>query len=441
LVLGVVVVVGRPAGTLAPTSALESFLESGSHSASEIDALAKAEVESVLGEDAEAGAETEGPVPPPKKLGAAAPSPSSASSSSNDDIVRLVYDELKRMASSSSTNLPPAPGTPAATAMGNRDPRIQQLESRLTMFERKRTEEVNNQQNTQISSINKRLEGLDRTLAQLRKSAEQQQSLTSQLIRTQKANSDAKGYVNTQDYSVSYVKESIPADFEARVSDLLNGVKSEARKIYERYCPNCRKPNPPKVYPNEPTPAPAAVKKPMIPKNPFKKEPKMKKVVADDNGLSGAIDKMHAETLKEEAHDKKETLDNDIAADKPTAETHDEAPKADSPSPAAPAAPPQPKKDNAPPPMSEPPTPAKDDVAPKPVVNDDDVDKPRKTLFRPVIIGKEPTSEGLRLSKALNDISLALPVTPAYTLGKAEQALQDVLGADAVGKRFKTPRL
>jgi hypothetical protein len=424
-------VAGRSTGTLAPSAALESFLESGEHTASEIDAMATAEVESVLGNDvsveSEAESEGEAPVPPPKKLGAAAPAEPSAD---RDDVIRLVYDELKRLGSASSTTLPPAPGSPAA--LQKSDPRVRQLESRLSMFEKKRTEEVNKAQDTAISSINKRLEGLDRTLSSLKQSAEKQQSLTEQLIRSKKANVDAKKYVNTQDYSVSYEKETIPADFELRVSDLLNSVKDEARKIYERHCPNCRKPNPPKVYPNEPTPAPKA-KKPMIPKNPFKREPKMKR----DLALEGEVAKMHAETEAEEKADKA-MLDKDIAHDKPTGATHDEAPKEPSPapSPAAPKAPPA----NSPPPMSQPPVEPKDNT-PKPEEKEDDGSKIRKRLFRPVIIGKEPTSEGMRLSKALNDISLALPVTPAYSLGKAEQALQDVLGADAVGKRFKTPRL
>jgi len=57
------------------------------------------------------------------------------------------------------------------------------------------------------------------------------------------------------------------------------------------------------------------------------------------------------------------------------------------------------------------------------------------------VTGKEPTPEGMRLSKALNDVSLALPVTPAYQLGRAEQALHDVLGESSVSNKFKTARL
>jgi len=445
-------VAGRSTDTLAPTAALESFLESGSHSASEIDAIAKAEVESVLGGEASSEAETESegeaPVPPPKKLGAAAPPESSAD---RDDVIRLVYDELKRLGSASSTSLPPAPGTPAAAALGVSDPRIRQLESRLSMFEKKRTEEVNKAQDTAIGTINKRLEGLDRTLSALKASAEKQQALTAQLIRSKKANSDATKYVNTQDYSVSYVKETLPADFEGRVSDILDHVKDEARKIYERHCPNCRKPNPPKTYPKEPTPAPKAVAKPMIPKNPFKREPKMNQQKqaqksADgsaggvDAGLAGDIDKMDAETKAAEKSDS-DLLDKDIASDaKPTGDdaASPEQPPADAP--AAPKPAQKKKKVDVPPPMSQAPVPPPAEE-PKKQADEDDGGKIRKILFQPVIIGKEHTSEGLRLSKALNDISLALPVTPAYTLGAAESALQDVLGADAVGKRFKTPRL
>jgi len=422
-------VAGRSTDTLAPTAALESFLESGSHSASEIEAMANAEVESVLDTEAETETEAEAPVPPPKKLGSAAPS--TESSADRDDVVRLVYDELKRLGSASSTSLPAAPGTPAA--LGISDPRIRQLESRLGMFEKKRTEEVNKKQDTAISGINKRLEGLDRTLSALKQSAEKQQALTEQLIRAKNANNDANKYVNTQDYSVSYVKESIPADFEARVSEVLDHVKDEARKIYERHCPNCRKPNPPKTYPNEPTPAPKAVAKPMIPKNPFKREPKMKKHKDDHSAeLSGAIDKMHKETEAEEKADKDGMLDKDIAGDHP--DTPSAQPSAPKPQAAAP------KKDS-PPPMSQPPVPPKEDTPAATPKEDDDNGKIIKKLFRPVIIGKEPTPEGMRLSKALNDISVALPVTPAYHLSRQERALQDTLGADAVGKRFKTPRL
>ncbi len=56
------------------------------------------------------------------------------------------------------------------------------------------------------------------------------------------------------------------------------------------------------------------------------------------------------------------------------------------------------------------------------------VTKQKKLLFSPVIAGKEPTPEGMRLSKALNDVATALPVTPAYQLGREHQALHDVLG-------------
>jgi len=90
--------------------------------------------------------------------------------------------------------------------------------------------------------------------------------------------------------------------------------------------------------------------------------------------------------------------------------------------------------------MSQPPVEPKDD--PKPAAKEEeDGGKIRKRLFRPVIIGKEPTPEGMRLSKALNDISAALPVIPAYQLGAKQRALQDVLGSDAIHKKFKTPRL
>jgi len=61
-------------------------------------------------------------------------------------------------------------------------------------------------------------------------------------------------------------------------------------------------------------------------------------------------------------------------------------------------------------------------------------------MFPPVIVGKEPTPEGLRLNKALNDIAKALPVKPAYHLGKEEAALSEVLGPNAVSNKWKSPR-
>jgi hypothetical protein len=315
------------------------------------------------------------------------------------------------------------------------DPRVHTLERRLTMFERKREAESLKTKQTAISAINKRLEGLDRTLAALKKSATEQRAFAEQLARTRNEAVQGKAWKQANDkapeYSVEFVPEKLPADFESRVSDILSTVKTEARKIYERYCKDCSPSNTPKKYPKEQTPKPQGVKKPLIPRNPFKKEPKMKKPSAAAPAADDGKD-VHALSAATDADEKEDAalLDKDLAGGDHAAA------KAPAAAPAAPAPAPKPKAD-APPAMSKPPTRVVEDA---PAPKKEAEDKPRKILFKPVIIGAEPTPEGMRLSKALNDISAALPVTPTYQLGAANRALSDVLGPDAVSKSVKAVR-
>jgi len=52
--------------------------------------------------------------------------------------------------------------------------------------------------------------------------------------------------------------------------------------------------------------------------------------------------------------------------------------------------------------------------------------------------GKEPTPQELRKLKAMLDLQRKLPITPAYHLPDNQQALQDVLGEDAVSAKWKS---
>ncbi len=113
------------------------------------------------------------------------------------------------LGSSNAAAVASTPGAPSA--LGISDPRIQTLESRLTMFEKRRTEEANKAQDSAIASITARLEGLDKTLSSLKKSAEQQQALSAQLLRASKA-AQLKEAAGSPviDYSVSYEKATLP---------------------------------------------------------------------------------------------------------------------------------------------------------------------------------------------------------------------------------------
>lgn len=413
-----------------PTSSLESFLESGAHSEAEIDAMAQAMLGASLDSEmprdtkmqklhekqaARAAAAAEAaakraPVPPPKPAVAAAAGAAASSavpsvtaavaavpSGDRDDIIKLVYEELQRLGSAAA--IPGAPGAAgAAPSLGVSDPRINTLEHRLSTFEKLRVEQANQVQDKAISAITSRLEGLDKTLSALRKSAQQQQALSSQLLRANnkqpatasstsakgKGKGGKKGKKEAEvDYSVSYTKAKLPADFDKKVQQILNSVKSEARKIYERYCKRAGitpQPEPPVKPTKKPTNAVEAAKQ----------------------ELSKA-EKLKTKILKKAAAPKEAA-----AASAPAPASKEEA--APTPAPASAPAPAAAKKGGA-------------------------------IMMKPIIAGKEPTPEGMRLSKALNDISKALPITPAYQLGKGEQALQDVLGEGAVSSKWKTPRL
>jgi len=398
-----------PSSVLAPSTQLESFLESGSHSAAEIDAMANAEIDAVLGSENTAASESttesseqQTAVPPAPTGSTAASIPIAIQGSDRDDIVRLVYDELKRLSNAASTQLPGAPGSP--TAVSVTDPRVRNLERRLSMFESKRTTSANRLQDAAISKLTSRLEGLAKQLDSLKVSAQQQAAVSQQMVQA-KRESEEK-FVSSQDWTVSYEPASLPADFDKKVTDILMNVKREARNIYQKYCRGCRRNGPPKSYPKEATPAPTGLSKPKIPKNPFKKEPKMntatpKKVSVTPTG----------------AHANQEQPQQTAAHHDQAAASSEAAPDA-----SAPAA-----------------EQTEHHAAPK-HVRRHAAQKAKKLMFPPVIVGKEPTPEGLRLNKALNDIAKALPVKPAYHLGKEEAALSEVLGPNAVSNKWKSPR-
>ena len=395
-----------------PSAALESFLEAGAHTDAEIEAMARAQVAAVLGEESDAEAEAEAgtdaesaadaeadaemprdtkaeearekrraraaaraaaaaaraskPVPPPNDIAAAV--------GGDSDIVRLVYDELQRM---SAISTPAAVGAAPASSLGVTDPRISTLEHRLTQFESARAEREFKAKNSQITALATRLEGLDKTLAALKKSQDEQQALSARLLKATKKAEAKQDAGNAVDYSVGYVKATLPKDFEVKVNAILKSVKTEARKIYERYCKRAGiKALPePKSYPTEgkgaAAPAPAATAGAAAPAT-----------------AAAAANTPSMKPLPP-------------SADPAVAEA------------AAVAA-------------------AKKAVLPS--------GKAKKLLFAPLINGKEPTPEGMRLSKALNDISMALPVTPAYQLSSKEKALHEVLGESSVNAKWKTPR-
>lgn len=406
-----------------PSAALESFLEAGAHTDAEIEAMAQAEVAAVLGDadeaevdsesesadehsaeaavehDIEAEAEAEMPrdtkaeearqkrIARAKARAAAAarppvPPPSggiAAATGGDSDIIRLVYDELQRLGSMST----PAPGVAGpASSLGVTDPRIATLEHRLTSYESAAAEKNYKAKSGAINALATRLEGLDKTLAALKKSQAEQQRLSARLLKATKKAEAKQDAGNAVDYSVGYVKATLPADFDAKVNAILKSVKTEARKIYERYCKRAGiKPQPdtPKSYPSDKpgAPAPAAA----APKEDAAAEAAAPAKAAAAAGASMAPLPASANPAVAEA-----------AAAKAAAR--------------------------------------------KAVVGG----KAQKILFKPIITGHEPTPEGMRLSKALNDISKALPVTPAYQLSPKEKALHDVLGESAVNPNMKTAR-
>jgi len=309
-----------------------------------------------------------------------------------DDIVKLVYDELKRLGTSPVPEASTSAGAPSLSGVS--DPRIRGLERRLAGFEKKRVEESNRVQDKAIGGLNDRLLRLDKTLTALKRSAEQQQRLTNQLLDAAAISKGAQGADTSPDQSVMYSKAELPADFDDRVREILGSVKREARKIYERYCRRKKKKRAtpstgtgtPVSYPKENTPPPKGLKPPKAPK-PLPKQ------------LSQSM------TPKPNTNKPNPNAQPPAPVAMPTASA---VAAAAASGPSAPA----PRK----------------------------AFRPKPVLFAPITIGKEPVPSNLRLSKSLNDISRGLPVTPAYHLGAKEQALQDVLGADAVGSRWKSPR-
>jgi len=298
-----------------------------------------------------------------------------------------VYDELKRMGASSGSlmapNAPPSPASP----LGISDPRIRSLESRLSMFEQKRTSAANANQDRAISRINDRLEGLDKTLNALKNSALTQQKLTDQLMSAVRvARGGAEGD-SRPDFTVEYQRAELPRDFEVRVEEILDSVKAQARKIYERFC----KRRPRKVPSTDPNATPKNYPKENTPPLPPAK------------GEKSAVSKLVAAVKAAKAAKKPAKTAVPIDRKEPSAVLTPGLANEDNPIPES-------------------------EVVPKPV------------LFAPIVKGKEPTPEGLRLAKALSDVNKALPLTPAYLLGAKERALHDVLGEDAVSNRWKSTR-
>jgi len=352
----------------APEKTSPSLLEADS--SADLTAQATAGIEAALGLNTESESEGEGAAADPE------------GKQQRNGFLKVLYDELKKLSDGSFAPLPSpsssTSGSASVSALGADpvDPRVAALEKRLAMFERQRQKHANRAQDTAISGINERLVGLDQTLASLKRSAEQQQMLAQQLLRG--AAPGESGAVNTApDFSVLYAKASLPADFDARVQEILDTVRVEARKIYEKHCANTPRPGTgtPKSYPREKTPAikglkPAAKPKPLPGPAKAKAKPKHK---------------------KKKAHKYKKLPER-----KPS------NPNAD-PVDAAPA-----------------------QVHAEPV-----------KLTKPVMKGHEPTPQHLRKLKAMLDLQRKLPITPAYHLPTNQKALQDVLGEDAVGNKWK----
>jgi len=317
-----------------------------------------------------------------------------------DDIVKLVYDELHQLGAS-----PPVAGPFTPSASGITDPRIQTLERRLGSFERQRVEESNRVQDKAINSITQRLLGFDKMLTSLKRSVDQQTRLSNQLSDAAAVAKGGREADTRADESVVYQRAELPENFESRVRDILASVKREARRIYERYCRRKKKrPTPslgtgtPKKYPKEITPPPKGLVKPKIPKLPAKLNQPLPK---PKNGAPQPA--AAAAPAPAAAADSTPAAAAAAAVDTPAAAGRRAGRAGRRRGPAKP-------------------------FLPKPV------------LFKPVTIGKEPVATDLRLAKTLHDISEGLSVIPAYQLGEKEKALQDVLGEEAVGNRWKSSR-
>jgi len=323
-------------------------------------AQATARIEAALGIDAEGEGEAEGSA-------ATEGEGEAGDKQQRNGFLKVLYDELKKLSDGSFQPMPTA-GSPSSSSLPSdvQDPRVAALERRLAMFERKRQKHANRAQDAAIAGINDRLQGLDQTLASLKRATEQQSMLAQQLLRG--ANTGADQSVDTRpDFSVLYAKASLPADFDARVQEILDTVRKEARKIYEKHCANTPRPGTgtPKSYPRE-------------------KTPRIK-------GLKGR-------KARKPAPRPRNALNRVLPERAP----------------------------------SNPNAPAEEDAEPKQKHS-----KPIK-LVKPVMKGKEPTPQHLRKLKAMLDIQRKLPVTPAYHLPETQQALQDVLGEDAVGNKWKS---
>jgi len=252
---------------VAPAALVEESGSAASEGGSDLTAQATARIEAALGLDSgnSAGSESEG-------------ANENEGKQDRNGFLKVLYDELKKLSDSSFAPMPTS-NTPSALPADAPDPRVSSLERKLAMFERQRQKTSNHAQDAAISGINERLEGLDRTLSALKRSAQQQQMLAQQLLRGAQSGADA--VVDTRpDFSVLYAKASLPADFDARVQEILDTVRVEARKIYEKHCINTPRPGTgtPKSYPREKTPsltgrpakAPAKAPKRRIPSVPSK---------------------------------------------------------------------------------------------------------------------------------------------------------------------------
>jgi len=286
--------------------------------------------------------------------------------------LKVLYDELKKLSDGSFQPMPTASSTSSLSGPDPTDPRVATLEKRLAVFERQRQKVANHAQDSAIAGINDRLAGLDKTLAALKRSAEQQSMLAQQLLRGAGSGPDS---VDTRpDFSVLYAKASLPADFDARVQEILDTVRVEARKIYEKHCANTPRPGTgtPKSYPREKTPK-------------LKPKPAVKgKGKGKGKGKKGKKKRSTRKSTKYPALPVR-------APSNPNAEEH------------------------------------------HPHVKHE---KPVK-LLKPIIKGKEPTPQEFRKLKAMLDLQKKLPITPAYHLPSNQKALQDVLGEDAVSAKWK----
>jgi hypothetical protein len=394
------------AAELTAPNTLESFLESGAHSEAELEAVAKAQVDALLAAESQsqselsvesaassstnAGVDMSAAAGGGTVEGATSAAVAGAeavldaeSGKEHDNIIKVLYNELKKMGTGRESFDPASAAATAASSVS--DPRISRLEKTLAGIERKRIGETNRAQDLAITGINERLGGLDKTLQALKQSAAQQQALANQLLRAAQSSADSRITV-TADESVIYEKATLPSDFEIRVQQILESVQTEARKIYELYCK--RKP---KIPNTDPTATPLKYPKEKTPKLKSKRKPTKK---------SGTAPKPASQSYTDRAA---------ASANAPPRPKHKKSKVSAVP---MGGAPPQPQR-----------SPARKPRVPKP------------KSFKPIIKGKEPTPEGLRLAKAINDVQKALPVIPAYHLGDKAKALQDVLGEDAVSAR------